>query len=303
MIDFQPLNIDQKDIYDSYLRTAAHRGCGYSFANLYMWGRQNGGFVGNHLVTFSQFNRTSVYSFPMGQGDVKPALDAIIEDAHLRGIPCRLIGLTQEDCALLESLYPGKFRFHNDRNSYDYVYDIHDLADLKGRKYQKKRNHLNRFRQENPYFEFAVITQDNLPEVEALVQRWYKLRQQADPHGDFHMEQAAMKKALKNMDKLGLEGLLLSTEKGPVAMTLGSFLSEDTFDVHFEKALDTADGAYPAINHGFANYLREKYPQLQFLNREDDMGLEGLRKAKLSYEPHHMVEKYWACLREEGYDY
>ena len=86
-------------------------------------------------------------------------------------------------------------------------------------------------------------------------------------------------------------------------MTLGSFLTEDTFDVHFEKALDIADGAYPAINHGFANYLREKYPRLRFLNREDDMGIPGLRKAKESYCPHHLVEKYWACLLEDGYDY
>ena len=234
---------------------------------------------------------------------MKPAIDAIIDDARERGIPCRLIALTEEDCGLLEILYPGKFRFHNDRDSYDYVYDIHALADLKGRKYQKKRNHLNRFRQENPRFEMAVITQDNLPAVKRLVEKWYALRLQVDPRGDFHMEQAALKKALENMDKLELEGLLLSTEAGPVAMTLGSFLSDDTFDVHFEKALDIADGAYPAINNGFANYLREKYPQLRYLNREDDMGIDGLRKAKESYYPHHMVEKHWACLLEDGYDY
>ncbi len=303
MIDFKPLGLEQKDLCDRYLQTASHRGCGYSFVNLFLWGRQKVGFAENHLVFFSQYSRKSVYGFPVGQGDVKPALDAVIADARERGIPCRMIGLTEEDCRLLESLYPGKFRFHNDRDFFDYVYDIHDLADLKGRKYQKKRNHLNRFRQENPQFELAVITEDNLPAVEALVQKWYDMRLQADPLSDFYMEQAALNKALKHMDKLGLEGLMLSTEQGPVAMTLGSFLSDDTVDVHFEKALDTADGAYPAINHGFANYLREKYPGLRFLNREDDMGLEGLRRAKESYCPHHMVEKYWVCLLEDGYDY
>ena len=86
-------------------------------------------------------------------------------------------------------------------------------------------------------------------------------------------------------------------------MTLGSRLSEDTFDIHFEKALDEYDGAYAAINREFACYLRGKYPQLKWLNREDDMGLEGLRKAKESYLPHHMVQKCWAHLKEEGYDY
>lgn len=303
MIEFKPLELSQKEICDAYLRTASYRGCGYSFVNLYLWGRQKVGFTADHLVCFSQYSRKSVYGFPVGQGDVKAALDAVIADANDRGIPCRMIGLIKEDCELLESLYPGKFRFHNDRDFFDYVYDINDLADLKGRKYQKKRNHLNRFRQENPGFELAVITEDNLPAVEALTQKWYDLRLQADPLSDFYMEQAALKKALKNMDKLGLEGLILSTENGPVAMTLGSFLSDDTFDVHFEKALDTVDGAYPAINYGFANYLREKYPQLHFLNREDDMGIEGLRRAKESYCPHHMVEKYWVCLLEDGYDY
>jgi len=99
-----------------------------------------------------------------------------------------------------------------------------------------------------------------------------------------------------------MEGLVL-TEKGRIiAMTLGSFLSENTFDVQFEKALEGYDGAYAVINREFARYLREKYPALQWLNREDDLGLEGLRKAKLSYCPHRLVEKRWACLKEDGYD-
>ena len=84
---------------------------------------------------------------------------------------------------------------------------------------------------------------------------------------------------------------------------MGSSLSGDTFDIHFEKALDIADGAYAAINQAFAAHLREKYPNLRWLNREDDMGLEGLRKAKLSYCPAHMIEKHWACLLEDCYDY
>ena len=93
-------------------------------------------------------------------------------------------------------------------------------------------------------------------------------------------------------------GLLLITKDGPVAMTLGSFLRNDTFDVHFEKALEDVDGAYAAINQAFARHLHEKYPALQWLNREDDLGIEGLRKAKLSYNPARLVEKHWARLWE-----
>jgi hypothetical protein len=99
-----------------------------------------------------------------------------------------------------------------------------------------------------------------------------------------------------------MEGLVLVEDGKPLAVTMGSRLCDCTFDVHFEKALSSVDGAYAAINRGFARYLREKYPEVEFLNREDDLGIEGLRKAKLSYNPHHMVEKYWAYLAEDLHD-
>ena len=86
-------------------------------------------------------------------------------------------------------------------------------------------------------------------------------------------------------------------------MAMGSFLNETTFDIHFEKALERSDGTYAAINQGFAAYLQAQHPEVLWLNREDDLGLPGLRKAKESYNPHHMIEKNWACLREDGYAY
>lgn len=226
-----------------------------------------------------------------------------MEDARKRGIPCRLSGLTEADRQELEELFPGKFRFHYDRDSFDYIYSIEALATLKGKKLQKKRNHLNRFREANPDHSVEPITEENLPEVTALVDRWYRLRLTQDPHADYQLEQAAIRKALKHRESLEMEGLLLRVEGEPVAMTMGSRLSADTFDIHFEKALDVADGAYAAINNAFAKYLQEKYPELLWLNREDDMGIEGLRKAKLSYNPDHMVEKSWAHLTEEDYEY
>ena len=100
-----------------------------------------------------------------------------------------------------------------------------------------------------------------------------------------------------------MEGLLLRVDGKIAAMTLGSRLSQHTFDVHFEKALEKYDGAYPAINQAFARHIRQKYPEVTLLNREDDMGIEGLRKAKMSYNPTQFREKYWACLLEDGYDY
>ena len=303
MIDFKPITLSQKEAYTQHLHQCGQRGCEYSFANLYMWGRQRCAMVGDYWVFFSQFNRKTVYPFPLGQGDIRPVVDAIIHDARQRDIPCRITGLNQEDCATLERLYPGKFRYHFDRDGFDYIYAIDDLADLKGRKYQRKRNHLNRFRDMHPDYVAEPITEANLAEVEALLERWYTQQEALHPHSDFHMEKAALKKALAHRERLSMEGLALRVDGQLIAMTMGSPLSGTTFDIHFEKALQGEDGAYAAINCEFSRFLRERYPNLQWLDREEDMGLEGLRKAKMSYYPAQMVEKNWACLLEDEYDY
>lgn len=303
MIDFQPLTLADRSRCEQYLLDGTERGCEYSFANLYLWGRQRYAEICGQLVLFSQFNRRTVYPFPAGSADKKCALDAIIADARERGIPCRITGLNQDNIAYIEAEYPGQFRFHCDRDSYDYVYDIHDLADLKGRKYQKKRNHYNRFRDNFPYYTVSPLSAENVCAVTEMAEAWYEDRLREDPQGDYHMERAALKKALSHYEALGMEGLVLLDGEQVLAFTLGSRLSDNTYDIHFEKARQDVDGAYTVINCEFARYLRAQHPEVAFLNREDDLGLEGLRKAKLSYYPHHLVEKCWACLLEDGYDY
>ena len=297
MIDFQKLDLSKADEYRAYLTNCGERGCEYSLVNLYIWGRQKVAFLDGFLAFYSQYGRSSVYPFPIGQGDLRPVLDAIIHDARARGLECRLVAMTAADCALVEELYPGKFRFHPDRTFCDYVYSMDKLADLPGRKYQRKRNHVNRFYQDHPDCKIAEINETMLPAVKAMAEAWYEKRLAAEPQGDFDMERTALHRALENWAELGLTGLVLMEKGAIIAMTAGSFLNETTFDVHFEKALD--DGAYAVINQAFARHLREKYPALQWLNREDDMGIEGLRKAKLSYHPDRLVVKFWANLLED----
>ena len=303
MIAFKPLALEDKPLYDRYLMTGEPRGCEYSFANLYLWGRQAGTFLGDRLVLFSQYNGKSVYPFPVGPGALEPVLEAIMADARQRGIPCRLTGLVRDETMLLEQMYPGRWRFHCSRDSFDYVYAIDDLADLRGKKLQRKRNHANRFWQEHPNCRVQHITTENRHRAAAFLEDWYTRRLAEDPYADFHMERSAIFRALKHQQALGMEGLMLVESDEILAMTLGSPLSADTFDVNFEKARQDVDGAYAAINREFARHLRQRYPQLRYLNREDDLGLEGLRKAKLSYQPHHLMEKCWAHLLEDGYDY
>ena len=303
MIDFQPIRPEDREAYTPFLKSGKPMGCEYSFANLCLWGRQKAAVVVGHLTLFSQFNRKTVYPYPAGEGDKKRVLDAIIWDSQERGIPCRITGLDSQDIADMENMFPGQFRYHCDRDSYDYVYAIDDLADLKGRKYQRKRNHYNRFRDTFPQYTIEPITRGNIPQVEQMLEAWFAHRREQDPNGDYHMEQAALRKALRDYEQLGMEGIVLMDGDRVLAMTMGSPLSEDTFDIHFEKACAEADAAYTVINCEFARFLRSRHPEIRFLNREDDLGIEGLRKAKLSYYPHHMVEKCWACLLEDGYDY
>ncbi len=298
MIDFQKLDPAKRDQYTALLLHSGG-GCEYSFVNLCIWGRQQAAFMGQYLTLFSQFDRRAVYPFPVGQGDIRPVLEAMICDARQRGIPCCISGLNEEKKAILEACYPGQFSFHMDRDIFDYVYSIDDLADLKGRKYQKKRNHLNKFRLAYPDWRTEVITPDNLEVVRELSAQWYQQRQAQNPTKNYHLEKLALERAMADMERLGLEGLVLYAQGQAAAFTMGSRLSPDTYDIHFEKALDAFDGAYPAINQAFSAYLRQKHPELKYLNREDDMGLEGLRKAKLSYCPAFLVEKYWARLWEE----
>ena len=299
MIPFEKISISQKDWVNAYLLRMTKQCCEYSFVNLYLWGRKRVAELDGFLLLQAQYDRKSVYLYPVGEGDLKKVLDAIIHDAGVRGIPCCLIALTEADCRQVEEMYPGKFQIYCDRDSYDYLYAIEDLAELRGRKFQNKRNHLNRFEQEHPQAQIVPLDGQLLEAAQVLAHQWYEERMAADPERDYHLEQIALQRAFAHYWELDMEGVALMEEGKLLAFAMGSRLDQNTFDIHFEKALGGSDANYAAINRGFARYLREKYPELQWLNREDDMGIEGLRRAKLSYNPDHMVEKCWARLWEE----
>ena len=302
MIDFHRLKLNQKEQYNEILFSVPPRGCEYSFVNLCLWGRQQVAFLHGCVAFFSHFNGRSVYPYPIGNGDRRAVLEEILRDAKERGIPCRITVMRDADREELEAWFPGKFHIRSSRDGYDYVYDIHDLADLKGRKFQKKRNHVNRFRTQHPDYEIVELNPCNMPMAQHMLNDWFLYRKETDPEGDYLLENIALARACQNYAVLGMDGILLM-EKGKVlAVTMGSRMAEDTFDIHFEKAREDVDGAYPTVNCEFARYLRLKYPDILFLDREDDLGLEGLRKAKLSYNPHHMIEKYTATCMEDLHD-
>lgn len=296
MIEFKAITLDVKTEYEQLLLDGKERGCGHSFANLFLWGQQSIAFIQGHAVLFSRFGDRSMYPYPVGRGEKKPVLDAVLADAEARGIPCRITGLSAEDKQTLETLYPGLFHFSSDRDYFDYVYAIEDLAELRGRKFHRKRNHDHRFWQAFPDCAAVPLGPENLSRARWLAEQWYEDKLREEPDGDYDMEHAALDMALSHYREMGLEGLVLLNGTDVLAMALGSRVSPDTFDVHFEKAGRNMEGAYAAINRAFARYIRNKHPEIRFLNREEDMGIEGLRSAKQSYFPHHLLEKWQASI-------
>lgn len=299
MIDFRPVTTKDKSLYEDFREYTKHRGCEYTFANLLMWGEQSIAVIDGILVRLSLYDGCYSYAFPIGNGDKESAIKAIIEDAKERGIPCTFMGVYEEDIDFLESKFPEKFAYTKIRDSFDYVYDIEKLATLKGRKYHSKRNHLHRFYDAYPKYNTEPLTQDNLHLARELADNWYREKLAENPDSDYSMEREALRRVFENFSALDMEGLLLRNGEEVLAFTMGSKMSEDTFDVHFEKALQDTSTAYVAINNEFAKYILSKYPQVRYLDREEDMGLAGLRKAKQSYRPAHLTEKHRAVLFDQ----
>ncbi|WP_230982638.1 DUF2156 domain-containing protein [Flavonifractor plautii] len=159
---------------------------------------------------------------------------------------------------------------------------------------------LNRFVENNPTWTYEEITPATLPECLEMDKEWYRrsLQREGDAEErDLGDEGIALRTAMEHYEELGLEGGLIRVYGEVVAFTIGDRLSADTYDVHFEKAYGELQGAYAMINREFARWVRARHPEIRYLNREDDMGVEGLRKAKQSYYPDLMVEKHTAVMK------
>ena len=295
MIEFKTPQLSDREWV--YPLMAAER-CAAShcnFANLYLWSRafcqKIARLEGRLLIEFCRG-----FAFPPGEGPLAPALDALKARAAERGISLTLLNVTPCQKERLEAEFPGRFTFEEDRDSFDYLYDIDRLADLGGKKLHAKRNHIHRFDDRFPDWMLEPITRDNLQECLDMEQRWAAAR-----HGDaegadiLHEETVAVIEALYQMEALGMEGGLIRAEGAIVAFSLASRTTEDCFDVHFEKACGDIQGAYTVINREMARMIRANHPEVRWLNREDDLGLEGLRKAKLSYYPDILLEKFIAA--------
>lgn len=297
MITFKDVTLEDRELITRYTLDSPRRNCDLSFSNLCSWRflyNTKFAVMDGFLLLKFWADGELVYMMPIGTGDLKKALEALMADARREGQPFCLLGICEGMCSELEAIMPGRFRFTADRDYADYLYLRSDLATLAGKKLQAKRNHVNKFRR-TYHYEYTSITPDRIAECLELEARWCRANH-CDQHEGTGNERRALVYALHHFEELGLTGGILHVDGRIAAFTFGMPINRDTFGIHVEKADTEIDGAYAMINYEFANHIPEQY---LYINREEDLGIEGLRRAKLSYQPAVILEKYMACLKEE----
>lgn len=294
-IPFKTIRIEDKELITSFIYPNNYRNCDYSFANICSWrflyDTEYAVVDGFLLIRFRIEDKSRVvYMTPAGKGDLAKALDLLEADSLAHGHPLCMLGVTPDAKVMLEKALPGNFFYIPERDYFDYIYLREDLALLKGKKFQSKRNHINNFKKRYA-FRYAPITPELIEQCLKLECTWYKANETEDDAADLNYERISMTYALNHYDELGLIGGALLVDEKVIAFTYGAPINYDTFGVHVEKADVNFEGAYTVINNEFASRLPENFV---FVNREEDLGIEGLRKAKLSYNPVVLLEKYAA---------
>lgn len=299
MIDFRPIEIDDKELITSYFRACGNRDCNLSFVNLYTWQfltRSCYAVVDGCLVVrFTLDEESVVYTMPVGEGDVKGIIGLLKRQAAEEGHALRVHGVFPEMEEWFNREFPGRFDYRLDRDYFDYIYSRQELAELKGKNFQPKRNHVNKFKRTYRY-RYTPLTADLIPRCLELEEKWCEEHDCTEEESLVH-ERKALNQALRHFDELELFGGALWVDDEIVGFTYGAPVNHDTFAVHIEKADSRVDGAYNVLNQEFARHIPEQYV---YLNREEDLGLPGLRKAKLSYRPVILLEKGYAQLLEGG---
>lgn len=286
MLEFKKIELCDKDKIEEFLKFSDKPSLEYNFTTLFIWQKQfNTEFaISDNMLFIRSGDDVKSYLFPCGSGDIDSALLKISDDK------IRFHCLTEKQAEYIEKLFPKRFCFYENRDSEDYVYTKESLENLTGKKLSAKRNHINRFIAENPDWSYEKITLKNLEEVKMMHKNWCELTDKEDSVS-LKQESCAVSVALENFEELGLLGGLIRTAGKVCAFSVGDELSKSTFLVHIEKAYNSYTGAYQLINREF---VKNNCADYEFINREDDAGDEGLRKAKLSYRPHHLVKKIWA---------
>lgn len=294
MLDFKEPEITDKPWVDRCLAYAHTMNCEYTFGNIFVWRTAYVTRICHYkdflLIRYGR-GTDLAYSPPVGTGDFAEALNVLLADAAANGVTLRLLGVTESYKELLEAAAPGKFSYAYCDDNNDYIYRADKMAALPGKKYHGKRGHIAYFKKTYPDWQFERISPENMDACIALHTDWIDEKDQTEQKAEdaeFSLEFEAVLTAFENYEALGFVGGLIRVGGKVIAYTMGEPHSKDCFVTHFEKAPADMRGAFPIINQEFTRQCLSGYT---YVNREEDLGIEGLRKAKQSYHPEIFLEK------------
>ena len=290
---FHSIQLADREWINHKLQESNHASCEYSFANNFIYAKiydvQVGELSGCGVIRYRDRKKKGQYnySFPFGNGDKRAALEAMQALCRQDGYALRMYPVLENDRKLLIEWFKGEFEIDADRGDFDYIYTVEKLAGLRGKKLHGKRNHIARFMDDNDW-RYEPMSAANIEGCRQMSKEWERMR--ADKWNDSMEEEIhVLDEALDHFAELGFVGGVLYKADEIVAFTIGEKLNADTLVVHFEKAYPDLQGAYPMINQQFILHEGEGFT---YVNREEDTGDLGLRKAKLSYYPDIILKKY-----------
>jgi hypothetical protein len=286
--DFVPITFDDKKTFDKHYEKYPPIHSDNVFTTLISW-REYADYhflyVDDNLIIYSKIKDKIRFRPPSGRLN-KDIFDQVLKLAKTQdtGHP---IGVIDEDTMNMMSIEYPKIILQEERNYFDYVYLSEDLVNLSGSAYSKIRNRLNKFKKN---FQYTVepITEENMNEVKEFLKRWCLWKDcESDPI--LENERKAILISINNHFELGLSGILIRINEAIESIAVFEGMNPNTALVHYEKGSPDFDGIYKTINQETAKIVKDDY---KFINRESDMGIPGLRKAKLSYRPHHMIKVF-----------
>ena len=295
IIPFRPITAADADLLRSFTMESKCMNCDMNVANLCSWQflyHTEYAVVEGFLVLRFVLDGHVTYMKPIGKGDLRPVLELLITDARSLGDTLRLACVCPCAQALMDESMPGAFTYTINRDKSDYLYLREKLVTLSGKKLQPKRNHISKFKRTYPNYEYRPLTPDLVPDCIRLGEEWCRTNDSCMQHA-MQTEQKMIAYALRHIDELHIVGGTLFVEGKMVAFTFGARINAEAFDVCVEKADTAYEGSYAMINNEFVSRLPE---DIIYINREEDLGLEGLRKAKLSYYPDLILDKMVATL-------
>ena len=291
MLEFRDIAITDKERICAALRYSQFMGCEYSFSNNMAWKRLGDSQIAFYkdfyiCCSFRSPNGVPKFFLPSGSGNYKDVIQEMKKYSENLGKPLTVAGITETSLQMLRELYPGGFTYDTDDGDWDYIYNSSDLISLPGRKYHGKRNHLARFNELGAVF--SEITDRDFDDCITFSTMEYNSRSAVLDHS-FIAEQYAINTYFNYFGELGLKGGVIRIDGKVTAFSIGDQLNNDTFCVHIEKADTRFNGMYAGINNCFAKAAASGY---KYINREEDLGLEGLRRSKQSYHPAFLLKKY-----------